>query len=120
MPYSTLAEFTTYHPAAQGQGRASDILALAADMVAKWAPAPAPVPADYPPKAGRAERFVAAYLFDTGGYIQGDSLSGVSSTSYMIQGEGTVKRIIAQAMGDYYAGDMYTLTVQSNFPPATA
>ena len=120
MPYSTLAQFESYHPAAQGQGRASDILALAADLVAKWAPAPDPVPADYPPKAGRAERFVAAYLFDTGGYISNDSLSGVSSTGYQADAK-MVKSLIAQAMGDYYTGGgAYTLTVQSSFPPATA
>lgn len=106
MPRSSLADFQSAHPPATNTQKAQDALDAAADRVKEWAPPPDPEPDDYDGRAQRAERMVAAYLYDTGGYVSGGS-RGIDvlrqSTSYDAKGEG-LKAMVKGAMGPYYTG----------------
>ena len=103
MPRSPMEDFEAVHPAAEkSPERAEDALAMAGDLVERWAPPPDPEPADYDARARRCERMVAAYIFDTQAYKPGVSLSGMS-LSYDVQGQ-ALKGIVRDAMGPYYRG----------------
>lgn len=90
---------------------------VAGELVQSWAPAPDPEPADYPTKAARAERLVYDYLRATGGaVIDSRSLSGVGSKAFNTKGLDTVRRIVADAMGDYYTGGGFNKAYVSHQP----
>lgn len=76
------------------------------------------LPSGYAAKAARAERLVMNYLTQTSGaVVSGKALSGVGSKSFSSTAMKDMRRIVAEAMGDYYtAGNSYTLTVASTFP----
>ncbi len=78
-------------------------LGVAADVVQQLAPAPDPVPADYPARAARAERLLLGWLRATrGGVLTSKSVSGVASKAYAKNPE--VRALVASAMGPHYAG----------------
>jgi len=89
-----------------------DYLAIASDMVQKYAPTPDPLPDPdtYSPRAARAERLVLNYLSQTQGFIEGASLTGTGSVSFSENGMKNVKAIVRETMGSYYAaGGSYSI-----------
>lgn len=106
MSRSALATFQIAHPAASNTQKAQDALDAAADLVVAWAPPPEPEPVDYDGKAQRAERMLAAFLYDTTGYISGES-KGLDvlrkSSSYDAKAEG-LRMMVKGIMGKYYVG----------------
>lgn len=86
--------------------RAETYLGLAYRRVARYAPEPVAGFADqaqedaYREAARDTEKLVFDYLVATRGFVQSESLSGVSSTSYA--DDKAIERIVADSMGDYY------------------
>ena len=110
-PFSSLAEFTAAHAPASGtlnEAKATDALADAADMVARWAPMGDEPGADYPERAARAERRVAAYLFESGGFLS--SKSGISAIggSSGFKNTDMLREVVRGIMADYYTGGTTT------------
>jgi predicted amidohydrolase YtcJ len=77
-----------------------DLLADAADLVQRWAPAPDPEPADYAAKAARAERRLYRYLKETGN----SSASGVEGLTDTYKDMRESRAIVREVMGGYYRG----------------
>lgn len=92
MPYATVAE------ARDSTTRDDDLLNLAADTVAHYAPPDTDPPsAEYIVKAKRAERMVFRYLDSTdGGIVQSKTLVGAGGTTYA--SDPAIMRMIANAM----------------------
>lgn len=104
MPYATVQDFRDFHEPASGATniKLATILDTAGWQVQKFAPPPDPVTVDYTDRALNAELWIAAYLFDTGGYRSNTgSLGKLGSRSFDVKGE-AVQRIIRDNMGDYY------------------
>jgi hypothetical protein len=103
MAFSTTQDLRGFHGPASGatDTKLAILLDVAGWEVEKYAPPPNPVTTDYEDRAIACELLVAAYLFDTGGYISGDSLSGVSSTSFDASGD-AVREKVRNTMGPYY------------------
>lgn len=91
MPYATVTE------ARDRAQRDDDLLNLAADIVQHIAPAPDPEPAEYGPRAARAERAIFRYLDQTdGGVLASKNLTGAGSRTYAQ--DPAIIRIVTQAM----------------------
>lgn len=106
MSRSALATFQTAHPAASNTQKAQDALDAAADLVQEWAPPPDPEPTDYDGKAQRSERALAAWIYDTLGFLSGESRSLDvlrRSSSYDAKAEG-LQMMVKGIMGKYYVG----------------
>jgi hypothetical protein len=100
-----------YFDPANAESEQQHYLKVAADEVARLAPAPDPAEvdaatiADYEARAARAERLLLNYLTQTsGGVVSGKSLSGVGSRSFASEARRTVRGIVRGAMGGFYVG----------------
>lgn len=84
--------------------RVRAVMASASGMVARLAPAPDPVPVDYPERAASSELIAGEYLWATGGHIHsettGDLTTRYASTSASLDSSG-VEQAVRDAMGSY-------------------
>lgn len=100
-PYATAEDARNFYAGADASGATLRVpMELAADLVQRYAPVPSPITTDYPGMAANAELLVGAYLFETQGYLGGESQEGVSA-NYLH--DGTIFRLVGRAMGAYAA-----------------
>lgn len=106
MAYATTAQAKTYYAGDDVPGIVLRVaMDISADLVQYYAPSPSPVPPDYARKAQNAELMVGAYIFDSQGYLSGDTVGDAGSSSYLH--DGTIFKLISRAMGQYTsAGNM--------------
>ncbi len=82
-----------------------DYLAIASDIVMALAPAPSPLPADYPARAARAERLLLGWLRATrGGTLTAKGGIPGATGSKSFSSLPVVQGLVRSAMGEHYVG----------------
>jgi hypothetical protein len=100
-PFADASQAREYYAGSDTSGVKLEVpMRLAARLVQGYAPTPEEETDDYIEAATDAELMVGKYIFETGGYLQGATLSGTGSVTY--QNDPKVLSLIASAMGDYY------------------